>query len=252
MNWIAKLEELRKAGIPVVSVTVCNYKGSTPREIGAKMLVYADGRFDGTIGGGNLEAIALKDAANVFKEGVSKSITYPLGAKTGQCCGGSVDLLFELLNTEPRLYLFGAGHVGKAVCQTLEGTPFRVHLIDDREEWIHAPDLPKDTVRHACEWMDFVAEASWDAEKTYVAVMTHRHDLDQDIIADVVRRPAKYVGLIGSDSKWKRFQQRLAAKGFKENELARVKCPIGVSKAGKAPKEIAVHFASEILQVHHA
>jgi xanthine dehydrogenase accessory factor len=125
-------------------------------------------------------------------------------------------------------------------------------VIDDREEWIEAPDLPKSAIRHACDWSDFVSEAAWDSEKTYVAIMTHRHDMDQDIIADVIRRKARYIGLIGSRAKWIRFQQRLTLKGYEEREFQRVKCPIGVSKAGKSPKEIAVHFASEILQLHHA
>lgn len=252
-NWIALLEELRLAGTPCVSVTVTQCTGSTPREIGAKMVVLPGGKFHGTIGGGHLEQLALEDAAKALTAGASTSIRYPLGAKTGQCCGGIVELLFEVLNTGPRLYLFGAGHVGQAICRTLEGTPFAVHVIDEREEWIGSPELPKSAVRHAAEWEDFVADATWDAARTYVAIMTFRHDLDERILEVLIRkkRPLRYLGLIGSRSKWERFKQRLAARGVTEEELAQVHCPIGLPIGGKAPQEVAISLSAELLKIHY-
>lgn len=250
-NWISKLEELRAQGTAVVAVTVTQCTGSTPRETGAKMLVLATGEFFGTIGGGHLEELALADAKKCLAEGASKTIRYPLGAKTGQCCGGVVDLLFEVINTGPRLYLFGAGHVGQAVARTLSGTPFAVHVIDEREEWIRSEQLPAEVVRHHCEWDDFVGEAQWDREKTYVAIMTHRHDTDQEIIEDVIERPARYIGLIGSRAKWERFKQRLEAKGTNADAVARVTCPLGLDIGGKAPQEVAVSLAAELLKIHY-
>lgn len=250
-NWISKLEEFRAQGMPVVVVTVAQCMGSTPRETGAKMLVLKDGRFFGTIGGGHLEELALQDAAKCFENSKSQVLKYPLGAKTGQCCGGSVELLFEVVNVGPRIYVFGAGHVGQAVCKTFSGTPFAVHLVDERKEWVESPQLPQDTIRHCCEWDDFVEEAEWDSERTYVAVMTHRHDLDQEIISALIRRPTKYIGLIGSQAKWARFKQRLSLKGCSDAELARVTCPMGIKTGGKSPQEVAISLAAEALQIHY-
>jgi xanthine dehydrogenase accessory factor len=250
-NWITKLEELRAQGRPVVAVTVTQCSGSTPRDTGAKMLVLEDGTFFGTIGGGHLEDLAIADARKCLEEGASRTIKYPLGAKTGQCCGGVVELLMEVVNNGPRLYIFGAGHVGQAACRTLVGTPFSVHVVDERAEWVNSDAIPGEVVRHHCEWDDFVEEARWDADRTYVAIMTHRHDTDQDIIEDVIKRPAKYIGMIGSRGKWERFRQRLTARGVSEETLARVRCPLGIDIGGKAPQEVAVSLAAELLKTHY-
>jgi len=250
-DWVKKLEELQRFGQPYVIVTVTQCTGSTPRETGAKMLVPASGPFHGTIGGGHLEELALEDARKLLTDGSSKTIRYPLGAKTGQCCGGIVELLFEVMNQGPKLYLFGAGHVGQAVCQTLLGTPFQVHVVDEREEWVNSPQIPSQTMRFHGDWDDFVAQVPWTEDKTFVAIMTHRHDLDQEIVADVIRRPARYIGLIGSQSKWERFKQRLRDRGVSDSHLGRVRCPIGLDIGGKAPQEVAISVASELLKIHY-
>lgn len=183
----------------------------------------------------------------------NKTLRYPLGAKTGQCCGGVVDLFFEVLNTGPDLYLFGAGHVGQAIARTLEGTPFTVHMIDERAEWVNATQVPASVVRHECEWDEFVTSARWDKQKTYVSILTFRHDLDEKILEDILRknRPARYLGLIGSEAKWKKFQARLTQRGLPAAELMRVKSPIGVEIGGKAPQEIAISLGAELLGIHY-
>ena len=81
--------------------------------------------------------------------------------------------------------------------------------------------------------------------------MTHRHDADQEIVAHVVDRPARYIGLIGSKTKWSRFRERLGVRGVGEEKLARVKCPIGLDTGGKAPQEVAVSIAAELLKTLH-
>jgi xanthine dehydrogenase accessory factor len=250
-NWTTELEKARIAARPLALVTVAGASGSAPREIGAKMIVFADGSFQGTIGGGNLEHLAIRDALATLAEGRSRSFRYPLGAKTGQCCGGVVEILAEILNLGPRLYLFGGGHVGQAVCRTLSGTPFTVHLIDDRDEWVNAPGLPEDVIRFRGSWDEFAARATWDAEKTYIAVMTHRHDLDLEIVEGLIDHPHRYLGLIGSRGKWARFRQRMEFKGVDVSRFERVRCPLGLVPLGKAPQEVAVSLAAELLAIHH-
>ena len=215
------------------------------------MIVLEDGEFHGTIGGGHLEELAIQDAKACLAANTSKTIRYPLGAKTGQCCGGIVELLMEVLNNGPRLYLFGAGHVGRALCRTLEGTPFTVHLIDDREDWLMSDEIPQAVVRHLGDWSEPLDELLWEEKKTFVAIMTHRHDRDQEIVKDIVDRKAAYIGLIGSRRKWESFKQRLTERGLTEEKLSRVKCPVGLFLGGKAPNEIAISIAAELLQTYY-
>jgi xanthine dehydrogenase accessory factor len=249
-DWLRKLAELEESGTPAALVTVVRCHGSTPAALGAKMIVLADGTFFGTIGGGHLEQLALDDARGCLAAGEKKTLRYPLGATAGQCCGGVVDVFVDVLHAGPRLYLFGAGHVAQALCRVLAGTPFVVHAVDERDEWIGA--LPAGVHRHATPWDVFAGEADWSAERTFVAVMTHRHDTDEAIVADVVARPARYVGLIGSATKWRRFRERLEARGVARDALDRVKCPIGLDIGGKSPPEVAISVAAELLRVHHA
>ena len=249
-NWISKLAELTQKGESLVLVTVSHVLGSTPREPGAKLIVCEDGSFHGTVGGGQLEQRVLDDARETLTTGHARTVRYPLGAKAGQCCGGVMDVLFEPLNVGPRLYLFGGGHVAQALCQVLEGTPFQIDLIDEREEWREAKALPAHLRRHE-SWEDFLADAPFDQKRTFAAVMTHRHDLDQELIAALLKKPLLFLGLIGSKPKWTRFTERLRQAGHTDEELARVHCPIGLPVGGKAPREVAISVAAQLLQVHH-
>jgi len=250
-NWIEKLTELHASQQPFAIVTVTRCSGSPPRETGAKMLVHANGELFGTIGGGQLEHQVRSDALLCIQEGVTKTIHYPLYASVHQCCGGVVEVLVEVLNQNPAFYLFGAGHVGQALCRTLAGTPFQVHLIDERTEWVHAPELPADVVRHQKSWDSFAHEARWDKQHTYVAIMTHEHELDLEILRGLLSRPTRYLGMIGSATKWKSFQEKLLAAGAPQAQLDRVKCPIGLALGGKSPQEVAISIAAELLTVHH-
>lgn len=248
-DWIGKLQELK--GKKAALVTLISCEGSTPRETGAKMIVLPDGSFHGTIGGGLLEQMMIGEAVVCIAKSESQTLNIELCPKTGQCCGGRVEVFVDVLKEPPKLYLFGAGHVGQALSRTLEGTPFEVHVVDPRPEWIHAEALSKSAVRHNKTWNEFIEHADWNERSTFVAVMTHSHDMDQDIIGDVTKRHAKYIGLIGSEPKWRRFQHRLGEKGTTREDLARVRCPIGLAIGGKAPQEVAISIASELLQVLH-
>jgi xanthine dehydrogenase accessory factor len=155
----------------------------------------------------------------------------------------------DVQNVGPQLHLFGAGHVAQALCRVLSGTPFSIHAVDERDEWAGA--LPPEVHRHRVPWDAYVRDLAWRADSTYVAIMTHRHDVDEAIVADVVKRPARYLGLIGSQTKWRRFRDRLEARGIPAENLDRVHCPIGLDTGGKSPQEVAVSIAAQLLSVHH-
>ena len=249
-GWLRKLAELEESGTPAALVTVVRCQGSTPAAPGAKMIVLADGTFSGHRRRRAPRAARPRRRARVPRVGRGEDASGIRWARPpGSAAAASSRSSSTSSHAGPRLYLFGAGHVAQALCRVLAGTPFVVHAIDEREEWSGA--LPVEVRRHAAPWDVFAREAEWSAERTYVAIMTHRHDTDEAIVADVVGRPARYLGLIGSPTKWRRFRDRLESRGVAQEALDRIKCPIGLDVGGKSPQEVAISIAAELLGVHH-
>jgi xanthine dehydrogenase accessory factor len=249
-----------------VLVTVASTRGSAPREPGAWMLVFAN-TTEGTIGGGHVELEAIANARALLADGDAPiERRYALGPSLGQCCGGTMDVLFErvggadVASLEARLAaprapvaLFGGGHVGRAIVQALAPLPFAVRWIDSRDE-IFPAQVPDNV---ACEWSDPVqAAVPLLAPRSRVLVMSFSHAEDLDVIAACLQRLRErddlpYVGLIGSKTKWATFRHRLEQRGFGDADFARVTCPIGVPGiAGKQPEVIAAGVAAQLLQVN--
>lgn len=249
-DWITTLHQLKEKNQPVALVTIIKAKGSTPRDIGTKMLV-TEKEFFGTIGGGQLEELVIAKAREVLSthQGPER-VPFPLCLKANQCCGGFVEVFIETMNTQPELLIFGAGHVAQAIASTLQGTSFRTHMIDDREEWL--TKAPGGVVRHKDSGMEFIDQHSgWSRKKTFAVVMTFDHDLDQDLIEKLVQKDLCYLGLIGSLTKWQRFQKRLGEKGLSSSDFQKVTCPIGLSIGGKSPQEVAISFAAQVVQIQN-
>jgi xanthine dehydrogenase accessory factor len=250
-DWIGKLQELRNSGQRMMLVTIIQSQGSTPREAGAKMLVLSDGSFFGTIGGGGVEKMALDQARKCLEEGISKKVEISLTEKNNMLCNGKMELFMELIYNNPHLYIFGAGHVGQAVCRVFSGTPFVIHLVDERKEWIESDRIPGEVNRHMKSHELFINNAVWSNENTYVAIMTHSAEADQDILEKVILNPSCYLGMVGSSNKWRMIKRNLVKAGIKEKEFSRVKCPIGLELGGKSPQEIAISIAAEVLSTYH-
>lgn len=253
-NWIEKLYELEKGVIPFVLVTVTDVKGSTPRNIGSKMIVLADGEIYGTIGGGRLEKIVIGQARVCVEEKQSLKEVYNLAAYADQCCGGTMEILFESLNNEADLIIFGGGHVGQAIADTMQGTPFKVHLLDERlasDDKLLRKDLPKNVLVYKEHWKESIKQLNFNADSTYIVILTYSHEMDEDILIEMINKDYKYLGMIGSKNKWNRFSSRLLKRGVSQTDLDQVHCPIGINIGGKAPKEVAISLASELLRIHY-
>lgn len=244
-------------------VTVQRAEGSVPREAGAWMAVTADS-VRGTIGGGHLEFEAIAQARRRLAGSAGEPvIRYPLGPGLGQCCGGVVYLRYseagaaELAEAEralaaahPPVALFGGGHVGKAIVRLAGELPFRLTWIDSRDE-IFPDDVPANV---RCEHSDPVQAAVTELEPgSRVLIMSFSHAEDLDIVAACLRRRREqadlpFIGLIGSKTKWAVFSRRLHERGFTDEDLAAVTCPIGIPGiAGKEPEVIAVAVAAQLL-----
>ena len=245
--WLDALAVAERDNQPAVLVTVLAVKGSTPREAGAKMVVSADG-LAGTIGGGNLEYQCEAAARDLLASGAEGPSTrdFPLGPSLGQCCGGHVTVLFEVVRP-PKLQiaLFGAGHVGKALVRLLMDLPCRVQWIDARPEALPATLPPNVTPVRTAQPAQAIAGLP---PGSVVLVMTHDHQLDFDIVAAALQRPdLAAVGLIGSDTKRARFLGRLARQGIPADRLI---CPIGLPGIeGKEPAVVALSVAAQVLQL---
>ncbi|MBK1667288.1 xanthine dehydrogenase accessory protein XdhC [Rhodovibrio sodomensis] len=252
-DWRAALARLDAAAVPHVLVTVLETHGSTPREAGAKMVVAEDTQA-GSIGGGQLEYAASETARRLLAEGAATPTTEKLmlGADREQCCGGAVTLLYEpMAQAIGTLALFGAGHVGRALVRTLDGSGVRVLWIDERDDALTPPLPGRATPVHTYAPAAYVAELPAGAQSL---VMTHSHARDYKVLAALLARPELPApGLIGSKTKWARFRKQLLADGLPEPRVAAVTCPIGLPGIpGKRPQEIAVAAAADLLRRFHA
>jgi xanthine dehydrogenase accessory factor len=252
-DWITSLSSLRKAGQACAMVTVTEVRGSAPREPGARMII-AEGRLVwGTIGGGNLEKLAIEQAQAFIDEHGrhTASVKFPLAESAGQCCGGEVTVFFETFAwRRTRVVVFGAGHVGQAIGGLANYLQADVLLVDEREEsdLQPAPDSAR-TYELLCidEPQEEVDNLPSDA---LLLVMTHSHARDLEIVARALKcGPFAYIGLIGSERKWDRFRKRLLQRGFTEEELSQVTCPIGAGRTSKEPSAIAISVAAQLLGV---
>ncbi|MBC7437166.1 MAG: xanthine dehydrogenase accessory protein XdhC [Bdellovibrionales bacterium] len=253
---------------PAVLVSVSAAEGSVPRGPGTWMAVFA-GTALGTIGGGRLEFEATHEARSRLAAAALKQVPAPqqvrfaLGATLGQCCGGVVHLGFDRVTAAdiPALRarlrealapvaLFGGGHVGRALVNVLAALPYAITWIDSRDEVFPDP-VPAGVL---CEHSDPVQVAVRTlAGGTHVLIMSFSHAEDLDVVAACLLRQRtqgdlRYIGLIGSKSKWAVFRKRLQERGFTQQELSLVTCPIGLAGiTGKEPEVIAVAVAAQLL-----
>jgi xanthine dehydrogenase accessory factor len=271
---------------PQVLVCVSKTAGSTPRDAGAFMRVSGK-TTQGSVGGGHLEFKAIREARRWLKkqseiseisessqvaevpevsersEALARSQAIwvqraALGPSLGQCCGGVVWLSYEYLRTEGdwerrRAYLeparapvilFGGGHVGQAIAQALSPLPFVLTWLDSRQGYADLSiDFPQEEIARA-------------PSTSLVLIMSHSHAEDLEIVKNCLRRRQKepsslpFIGLIGSRTKWARFQHQLQAQGFTEEECRAVTCPIGLAGIpGKEPSVIAASVVAQLLGI---
>jgi len=230
-----------------IEVRVVETRGSTPRGPGTRMWVGAD-ETRGTIGGGNLEYTALGIAREMLASGeIERQRRFVLGDALGQCCGGNTTLAFkrvEAMEDEEELFdvvLFGAGHVGKEVARILERVPCRLTWVDERRE-----QFPEGTTARVVVDDEPAFAVDEAAAGAFYLVMTHSHALDFEIVERaLLRKDARFVGMIGSETKAAKLRARLGARGV---DASRLVSPIGLFKAGKHPAEVAVSAVAQLLQ----
>ena len=255
------LRTFLSAAHQVVEVKLTKVAGSSPREAGACMYVSAH-KMCGTIGGGQLEFMALDEArAMLRRDENNMEMDVPLGPEIGQCCGGRVKISLHLMDeakkkrvvdaeakttaNQPSVYIFGSGHVGRALADALALLPVHGILIDSRDEELvrasgqtekRLTPLPEREVRAARPGSAFV-------------VLTHDHSLDFLIASEaLMRADAAYVGMIGSKTKRALFEKWHRSVDENRVSISTLVCPIGgQGSADKRPEVIAAFVAAEII-----
>ncbi len=250
----AALADAIERGDEVALVTIVKSNGSTPQRVGAKMLVFADGRTVGTIGGGCYENDAFWKAKEAIKAHEPATIKYELAddvaAESGLICGGQMEVFIEPVEPAPAVYVFGAGHVGAFVARMAHDVGFRVHVIDDRDKFASTDRFPPGTDVIVADLSEWIGSHELPAT-AYAVIVTrgHRHDLD--VLRPLAQRPLRYIGLIGSRAKVKRVFDALIAEGTDPDVLAKVHAPIGLDIGAITPQEIAVSILAELIAVKH-
>ena len=248
---MASAAEALRLGETVALVTVVRAQGSTPQRVGAKMLVWPDGRTVGTIGGGCYENDAFWKAREAITTGRSSLVHYELNddfaQENGLICGGRMDVHIDPLAPSPRLFIVGAGHVGWHLARIAVDAGFRIHVVDDREKFANAERFPGAdiVVQPIPEWLHGVDLPTG----AYVVVLTRGHQYDLEAMRALATREVKYLGLIGSRAKVARIYDVLRSEGMPPDCLDRVHSPIGLEIGAVTPAEIAISILAELIAV---
>ena len=246
-------EALRR-GEPASLVTIIRTEGSTPQRVGAKMVVFADGRTVGTIGGGCYENDAFWKARQALETRKSEVVRYELSddiaEESGLICGGQMEVYIEPIEAAPHLYLVGAGHVAYHLARAAGDVGFHVHVLDDREKFANPERFPAAVEIAVDAIPDWLAQASFTAN-AYVVILTRGHRYDLDALRALVPHQLRYLGLIGSRAKVARLYEALHAEGVAPERLAHVHAPVGLAIGAVTPQEIAVSILAELIAVKY-
>ena len=246
--------EALQRGESAALVTIIRTQGSTPQRVGAKMVVFADGRLVGTIGGGCYENDAFWKAREALRNRKPEVVRYELSddiaEESGLICGGQMDVYIEPIEAAPHLYLVGAGHVAYHLARAAATVGFHVHVLDDREKFANAERFP-DAVEIAVDTIPAWLEQAAFPANAYVVILTRGHRYDLDALRALAAHDLRYLGLIGSRAKVARLHEALLAEGMAPERLAHVHAPVGLAIGAVTPQEIAVSILAELIAVKY-
>lgn len=251
-NLWEEIAHLHREGRDAVVVTVIEARGSTPADVGAKLIATTEGLHSGTVGGGKIEARVLSEAAALLSYGPSTIVhRWNLQRDIGMTCGGEMTLLFETVSATPpwHLVIFGAGHVSQALIRVLIPLACRIDCIDTRADWLEKlPTASNLTTHHVSEFEDGVCLVG---EKSFVLSITKGHASDFPVLREVLRRDIQvpFLGVIGSQSKRAVLLRELKEAHIPAEHLEKLICPLGLPLGSNDPQEIAISIAAQLLSL---
>jgi xanthine dehydrogenase accessory factor len=232
--------------------TIIRSRGSTPRHVSSKMLVYPDGHILGTVGGGEVENRVIKEALRSIDDKTTRLLEYNMAdPKRGDpgVCGGQLEIYVEPILPKPIVLVVGVGHVGKAVAHLAKWLGFVVAVCDDRPDFCNPTAVPE-----ADEFYPIPLEELSGQLKinpwTYIVLTTRGMDVDVKGLPSLLDSKAGYIGVIGSQKRWAETSKNLVDAGIPANKLEQVHSPIGLDINAETPEEIAVSIMAEIIKLH--
>lgn len=251
-NLYPLITELLERGETAALCTITFTKGSTPRRAGSKMLVYENGEFTGTVGGGELEHLVREAAQKVMAEGkptlLKYSMTDPQRGDPG-VCGGQVEVYVEPVLPPEKVVVIGGGHVGKAVAHLAKWLGYRVAVSDDRAEFC-TPEMNPDADEFYPVAMQNLPEHLNLNSQTYLILTTRGSNVDVEGLPALLESKAAYIGVIGSRRRWATTVKGLKEKGVSDEQIARVHSPMGLELNAETPEEIAVSILAEVIMLN--
>lgn len=250
----SRLAELQASGEAAALCTVTKTSGSVPRRAGAKMLVFADGRTEDTVGGGEMEARVIAEAMAAIADGQTRNLEYtltdPVRGDPG-LCGGTVEVFVEPINPQPTMLIIGAGHVGKALAQLADFLGYRVQVSDDRPELCNPENIPQADAFYPVPISELSKHVTFNPQ-TYIALTTRNAQIDIDGLPALLDSPTAYIGVIGSRRRWAEARKKMEAAGVPAAKLDRVRSPMGIELNAETPEEIALSIMSEIVMLRRS
>ncbi len=247
MKQIEQIIKARDAKQEFVVATVVDTQGSTPGQLGFRMLVFAD-RTEGTVGGGALEMTVGEAAREILLKRQSAQLRSFNLAELNMSCGGQASIFFEPCFRKPPLWIFGAGHVARALAPMVAAVGFHLTVVDNRPGFATAEYFPS-----GAELLteDYPLASSRMPVNAYAVIVTHGHAHDEEILnaLSAVKPPLPYIGMIGSKRKVGQILKKMEQSGLED--LNNIYTPIGLKLGGDSAEEIALAIAAEILGVYH-
>ena len=250
---LREVVKLQERGLAGALCTIIDTKGSTPRHEGSKLLVFEDGSFIGTVGGGEVENRVIAEAKDAIRDGKTRLLKYnmvdPAQGDPG-VCGGTLEVFVEPFLPQPTLVVIGGGHVGRAVAHLAKFTGFRVIVSDDREEFC-TPEANPDGDEFYPVKMSELPERLPITSHTYLVLTTRGSNVDIEGIEPLLRSNAAYIGVIGSKRRWLVTRKALLDRGVDEQLLNKVHSPMGLELNAETPEEIALSILAEIIMLRN-
>ncbi len=242
------INELLEKGESAALCTITQASGSTPRHAGSKMLVFENGAFTGTVGGGELESRILAEARLAIDEMKPRLLKYNM--TDPGLCGGQVEVFVEPILPPAKIVIIGGGHVGKAVAHLARWLKFQVAVSDDRAEFC-TPETNPDADEFFPVLMRELPNHLNINRQTYLILTTRGSSVDVDGLPALLTSKAAYIGVIGSRKRWAATVQGLQEKGFSAAQIARIHSPLGLELNAETPEEIAISILAEIIMLRN-
>lgn len=251
---LQKVNEIQEANKAVALGIIVRTHGSTPRHAASKIIVFPDGTFMGSVGGGEMEGRVINEALESLKDGKTRFLSYKMiDPATGDpgICGGNLDIYVEPIIPKPTLLVIGGGHVGKAVSSLGKWLNFHVVVSDDREEFC-TKEMHPDADQFLVAKMAEIPEKMEITPYTYIVLTTRGSSTDVEGLEPLLHTKPGYLGIIGSKKRWLETQKGLKQKGVDPTLFEGIYSPIGLELDAETPEEIALSIMAEVMMVKNA